>query len=86
MGDDSEEESVAAAAADTSTAVAPSQQDIAGASRAGYEGWRQSRNGTLGGAVQTAPVRTNWFHLLLWPAIDEAMQRCDHAVKALKCE
>ncbi|GAW10512.1 DDE superfamily partial [Lentinula edodes] len=63
-------------------------QDIATVSRAGFEGWRKGRNGTLGGAKQGKAVRTNWWHPFLWPAIDRAMKKADwsaqDAVKALQ--
>ncbi|KAJ7128500.1 hypothetical protein C8R44DRAFT_732842 [Mycena epipterygia] len=36
--------------------------DVAGASRAGTQGWRAGRNGTKGGAVQKKAVTVNWFN------------------------
>ncbi|KAE9389251.1 hypothetical protein BT96DRAFT_947016 [Gymnopus androsaceus JB14] len=51
--------------------------DIATVSQAGYEHWRESRNGTLGGAKQNKAIRTSWWHPFLWPAIDAAMRKAD---------
>ncbi|KAK1221573.1 hypothetical protein PQX77_015622 [Marasmius sp. AFHP31] len=48
--------------------------DIAGVLRAGYEDWRNERNGTKRGAVQVKPKQTNWFHPFLWTLIEQAMK------------
>ncbi|EEB87182.1 hypothetical protein MPER_15572, partial [Moniliophthora perniciosa FA553] len=55
----------------------PSQAEIATTSRAGYEEWREERNGKKGGAVQGQVERINWHHAFLWPLIEEAMIQAD---------
>ncbi|KAJ3745113.1 hypothetical protein DFH05DRAFT_1460002 [Lentinula detonsa] len=37
--------------------------------------WRDLRNGTQGGETKLEAKRVNWFHPLLWPAINQAMRR-----------
>ncbi|KAJ7024076.1 hypothetical protein C8F04DRAFT_1192814 [Mycena alexandri] len=49
--------------------------DVAGASRAGTQGWRDQRNGTRGGAVQKKAATVNWFSPFLFDYIDKAMRR-----------
>ncbi|KAJ3966365.1 hypothetical protein EV361DRAFT_973635 [Lentinula raphanica] len=58
------------------------QSDLATVSRAGFESWRNTRNGTQGGATRDRPTRTNWWHPFLWPAIDDAMRRADWSPEA----
>ncbi|KAF9254268.1 hypothetical protein L218DRAFT_846629, partial [Marasmius fiardii PR-910] len=59
-----------------SLAVPMEQTDIATVSHAGYEEWREERDGTKKGAMQAKAKRTNWFHPFLWLFIDKAMKKC----------
>ncbi len=56
--------------------------DAAKVSRAGKEEWRQSRNGTQGGAVQSDVVRMNYYHPYIWCHIDKKMRQCGWSAAA----
>ncbi|THU77489.1 hypothetical protein K435DRAFT_877775 [Dendrothele bispora CBS 962.96] len=50
---------------------------VAEVSRVATSDWRDSRNGTLGGAKQGQAERTNWYHPFLWVHIAVAMIKAD---------
>ncbi|KAJ3514067.1 hypothetical protein NLJ89_g2589 [Agrocybe chaxingu] len=51
--------------------------NIAEKSRPGFEGWRDERNGSRGGAKQSRASKTNWYHPFLWVHINTAMRKAD---------
>ncbi|KAK7016186.1 hypothetical protein VNI00_018970 [Paramarasmius palmivorus] len=61
----------------THSVVGLTQAEIAATSRAGYEEWREERNGTKGDTIQDVAKRTNWHQAFLFPLIESAMIEAD---------